>query len=70
VNNTTMSFEQYAAWAISRYPGYRGEPDPISEAGVTAAAPTEAPKSSDACPVTVRSSRDRVIVTPHIKRSV
>ena len=64
---TSMSFEQYAAWAASRCPGYRDEG---SEEAV-ASAETQAPTSDDACPVTVRSSRDGyVVVTPRIKRSV
>lgn len=59
----TMSFEQYSAWCLSRTPGYHGDEEAVASAN------TEVPASSDACPVTVRSSRDRVIVTPRIKRS-
>lgn len=62
-----MSFEQYAAWATSRYPGFR-EATEVEEN--LAAAATVAPASSDACPVTVRSNRDGVVVTPRLKRSV
>lgn len=63
----SMSFEQYAAWAASRYPGYREE----ESEEATTSADTEAPTSDESCPVTVRSNRDGyVVVTPRIKRSV
>lgn len=60
-----VSFEQYAAWAASRFPGYR-EPE-VEE---LASATTVAPVSSEACPVTVKSNQDGyVVVTPRVKRS-
>ncbi len=62
-----LSFEQYSAWAISRYPGYRE--DDASDV-VSGEAITMAPESSEACPVTVRSERHgQVIVTPKPKGS-
>lgn len=72
----SMSFEQYVAWAASRYPGYREEESESDEffcvqRDACPAADTEAPTSDESCPVTVRSSRDGyVVVTPRIKRSV
>jgi hypothetical protein len=67
--DTVISFEQYAEWARSRYPGYHpgDELSPTEE--VVYSAPTEPPVSSDACPVTVKSNQNRVIVTPAVKRS-
>ena len=67
--HTEMSFEQYAAWATSRYPGYHAQ-DEMSPTEDAVYAATEAPASSDACPVTVRSNRHGVVVTPRPKRSV
>lgn len=62
-----MSFEQYAAWARSRFPGFRQETE-TTEASVYA--DTQAPESDDSCPVTVRSNQYGVVVTPRPKRSV
>lgn len=67
--DTTMSFEQYAEWARSRYPGYREEQMSPTEETVYESANTEAPSSSDACPVTVKSNKNGVVVTPYAKRS-
>lgn len=66
-----MSFEQYAAWARSRYPGFRDGDEPLSPAedAVYSTAETEPPVSYEACPVTVKSARRGVIVTPNPKRS-
>jgi hypothetical protein len=66
--DTVISFEQYADWARSRYPGHRPEElSPTEE--VVYSAPTEPPTSSDSCPVTVKSNQNRVVVTPALKRS-
>lgn len=63
-----LSFEQYAEWARSRYPGYREE-DAITDTEAVVYAETETPESDEACPVTVRSNRNGVVVTPRIQRS-
>ena len=66
MNISNLSFEQYSAWAISRYPGYR-EGD--IEASTTAQ--TLPPDSEESCPVTVKSNQNGyVVVTPVPKRSV
>lgn len=69
--DTTISFEQYAEWARSRYPGYHAENElSHTEEAVYASAETEPPASSDACPVTVKSNQNGyVVVTPRIQRS-
>lgn len=65
---TEVSFEQYAMWARSRYPEFQSDNVTAHEAAVYSA--TEAPSSSEACPVTVRSTRDGfAVVTPRPKGS-
>lgn len=67
--NTEISFEQYVAWAASRYPGYHAE-EPLTEVEASVYSATESPVSSDACPVTVKSNQNGyVVVTPRPQRS-
>jgi hypothetical protein len=68
---TNITFEEYAHWAASRYPGYlREETMTPTEAAVYAPTIPPAPDSSEACPVTVKSAtHGTVIVTPVPKGS-
>lgn len=67
--DTTISFEQYAEWARSRYPSFHAEEE-LSPTEEAVYATTEAPVSSDACPVTVKSNQNGfVVVTPRPQRS-
>ena len=67
--DTTISFEQYAEWARIRYPGFRNDEE-LTQTEDAVYAPTEAPASSDACPVTVKSNQNGyVVVTPRPRGS-
>lgn len=68
-SDTVISFEQYAEWARSRYPAFQEEPLTVTEEAVYADAATEPPTSSDTCPVTVKSNKNGVVLTPRIQRS-
>ncbi len=59
-----FSYESYVAWCKSRVPAIDPGPGPISSRDTVLAQPGD-----DECPVTVRSQRDRVIVTPTPQRS-
>ncbi len=59
MNRSNLTFEEYAAWARSRYPQYSEE----AEAAISTAR-TVAPVTDEACPVTLRSSRSGVVLTP------
>ena len=59
-----LSFEDYASWCKSRFPASDPESCPDSFRQTMYPDPSDEP-----CPVTVRSSRDRVILTPAAKRS-
>lgn len=62
-----VSFEQYAMWARCRYPEFQSDNmTPVEDAVYSA---TEAPVSAEACPVTVRSTRDGAVVTPRPRGS-
>ncbi len=59
-----LSYEEYAMWARSRFPGLsdRSE-EPL------ASRPTMLADCMDPCPVTVRSFHDQAVVTPRPKGS-
>ena len=61
--SSNLSFEEYSAWCRSRFPEIDPGPAPDSYAN-TIPASTEEP-----CPVTVRSARGCVLVTPNSQRS-
>ncbi len=60
---SNLSFEEYAAWCRSRVPPFDPGEGPVSTAD------TVLSMGDEECPVTVRSQRDRAIVTPRPKGS-
>lgn len=64
-----VSFEEYARWARSQYPEHLTEV-PLEAMEMAVYAPTEPPVATEEeCPVTVRSYRGNVVITPVPKRS-
>ncbi len=64
MNTSNLTFEEYAMWARSRYPQYAQE----AEEAAVSTARTVAPVADEVCPVTLRSSRSGVVLTPRRSR--
>lgn len=65
--SSNLTYEEYAAWCASRLPAKAAENE-IQLSVVDGTIPAPEGLDDDSCPPTVRSERDRVVITPRKAR--